>query len=109
MPDRFDRDPNGDWCLWHGRAMREAHGLPEPARRAIPRDAVKLNGPQRAILARLTEGGHVTVRDCAAACDRVVSTTWVHLLRLRKLGLVTWEDNRSGTLRLAVHRVAVRS
>ena len=76
--------------------------------RGVPAGAVLLTEPQRAILARLAEGGHVTVRDCAAACDRVVSTTWVHLRNLRKLGLVTWEDGHAGTLRLAVRRVPVR-
>lgn len=46
-----------------------------------------------------------TVRDVAKAVGRSVTTTHGHLLRLRRAGLVAWEDGQQGTLRALVEPV----
>ncbi len=42
-----------------------------------------------------------TLRDLARACGLAsIGSLWLHLDRLRGLGLVTWEDRRVRTLRV---------
>lgn len=47
-----------------------------------------------------------TVRAVAETVGINLSTTHWHLRRLRRQGLVTWEDGRTGTLRATVKVVA---
>ena len=58
-------------------------------------------GPTRVTLA--VASGARSVREVATACGWVsTSTAYAHLCMARKLGLVTWEQGKQGTLRALV-------
>lgn len=61
-----------------------------------------------ALVAVHARDGRATVRAVAAAAERGVSATHVHLMRLRGLGLVAWDPPRQGTLRPLVAAVPWR-
>lgn len=67
----------------------------------LPAEARSLTATQVRILAAVVNGSH-TVRDCAIEADVAISTAWHALKRLRRLGLVSWTDGQSGTLRPCV-------
>lgn len=54
-----------------------------------------------------TEDRRATMRSVSRRSGFVASTTGVHIRTLRDLGLVSFEDDRVGTLRPAVRIVAV--
>lgn len=65
-----------------------------------------LNDSATRVVLAVAGSQHPTVR--GVAYDTGVSLSAVHaiLVRLRRLGLVAWEDGRQGTLRACVHPVA---
>lgn len=52
-----------------------------------------------AVLFLLERDGRATVRGVCKMAGRTENAVHTHLVRLRRLGLVTWEDGRYGTLR----------
>ena len=57
------------------------------------------------VLLAVVQQQRPTVRAVAAAVGLSVNTTHDHLVRLRRLGLVAWEDGKTGTLRPLVEVV----
>lgn len=62
-----------------------------------------------ALIAAYEAEGRATVRAVAARTGRSINCTHRALMALRRVGLVTWADGTSGTLRPLVHPVAVGS
>jgi hypothetical protein len=79
-------------------------------RRGGPACAVVLDRGDRRFLAHVLAGQRCTVRDAGDLMGvSSISTALHRLQRLRRLGLVTWDEGRHGTLRAAVRVVPLRS
>lgn len=59
-----------------------------------------------AVVAVHQRDGRSTIRSVATQAGRCVATTYRHLLRLRDLGLVAWDETKVGTLRPTVREVS---
>lgn len=102
-------DAEGTWDMCAPCGQRQAeHRVMLAAAEAMP-ETGGLPISQALVLVALVRvhraRGRATVRDVAHYAGRSVMATHGHLVDLRALGLVAWEENTAGTLRPLVAEV----